>query len=225
MTWPHVEAEHEHLALRMWNGDGAVKLLRAEPRRWAMLLERLGPTDLTAIPVMEGCETIGALIAQLDRPALAQLPPTAQTTDRWIETLRRGTASVPRRMTEQAASLLASLTSDHAPERLVNQDLHFANVLEGIRQPWVVIDPKPINGCPEFAVAPALWNRSDETAEAYNARAHLRLRLGLIVDAGGLDEDLAAAWTFVRVMINAMQGADHAPWVSRMVTIAKAMSK
>jgi len=38
ITWPHVEAEHEHLALQRWDGQGAVRLLAANPGRWTMLL-------------------------------------------------------------------------------------------------------------------------------------------------------------------------------------------
>ncbi len=44
--FPHDEAEHEHLALQHWHGRGAVRLLRADPRRAALLLERLHPEDL-----------------------------------------------------------------------------------------------------------------------------------------------------------------------------------
>ena len=36
---PHPESAHEHLALRAWAGDGAVRLLRADPRRGVLLLE------------------------------------------------------------------------------------------------------------------------------------------------------------------------------------------
>ncbi|MCW2829206.1 MAG: aminoglycoside resistance protein, partial [Marmoricola sp.] len=41
VRFPDEEGEHEHLALQHWGGRGAVKLLRADPHRWAMLLERL----------------------------------------------------------------------------------------------------------------------------------------------------------------------------------------
>src|SRR3954451_13138088 len=54
--WPHEEAEHEHLALQHWRGDGAVLLLRADPRRFAMLLERLHAEDLAELWDVEGCE-------------------------------------------------------------------------------------------------------------------------------------------------------------------------
>lgn len=224
LTWPHAEAQFEHLALRAWDGRGAVRLLRADPAHFALLLERLGDDDLTSVSVLEGCETIGSLLRELDHPPLPQLPPFSATTERWLRLLDAGDEGVPRRFTEQAASLLRGLASDATPPRLVHQDLHFENVLRATRAPWLAIDPKPINGPLEFGVAPAIWNRPDVTAAAHNARAHLLLRLGIMCDAAGLDEDKAAALTFVRVVINAIWGADNASWVTRMVTIAKAMT-
>lgn len=45
--WPHVESAQEHLALRAWDGRGAVRLVAADPSRGALLLEqarrRTGP--------------------------------------------------------------------------------------------------------------------------------------------------------------------------------------
>ena len=70
--WPHEEAEHEHLALRFWSGQGAVKLLRADPHRSALLLERLSRQDLTSIPVIDACEVIANLYAELHIPASAE---------------------------------------------------------------------------------------------------------------------------------------------------------
>ena len=35
LGYPHWEADHEHLALRAWAGHGAVRLLRADPHRYA----------------------------------------------------------------------------------------------------------------------------------------------------------------------------------------------
>lgn len=225
LTWPHPEAATEHLALRAWDGAGAVRLLRADPRRWALLLERLESTDLTTVSIVDSCEAIGALMARLDRPALPQPPRLSELSARWMQQLEAGSRRVPRRFTEQAGSLLRDLSSAaHVDDRLVHQDLHFHNVLAARRGPWLAIDPKPVAGMWEFAVAPALWNLPELTAAAHNPRAHLLLRLGLICDAAGLDEDRAAAWTFVRAVLNALWQEDDPGWVTQMITVAKAMT-
>src|SRR4051794_14044119 len=46
LAWPADEGQHEILGLQHWHGNGAVQLIRADPRRNAMLLERLRDTDL-----------------------------------------------------------------------------------------------------------------------------------------------------------------------------------
>lgn len=224
LTWPHTEAATEHLALRAWDGHGAVRLLRADPRRWALLLERLDPTDLSTVSVLEGCEVIGGLMRRLDRPALPQLHRLSDLARDWAALCRAGSPAVPRRFTEQAASMLEQLGAKDLDRSLIHQDLHFANVLAATREPWLAIDPKAIAGEWEFAVAPVIWNRPELTAAAHNPRAHLRLRLGLLCESAELDEDRAAAWTFVRVVVNALWGADSSEWVTRMITIAKAMT-
>ncbi|GAB3579217.1 aminoglycoside phosphotransferase family protein [Calidifontibacter terrae] len=225
LTWPHAEAATEHLALRAWDGHGAVRLLRADPRRWALLLERLDPTDLSSVDLLEGCEIIGGLIRTLDRTALPQLATLSATAAGWESLCHNGSAGVPRRFTDQAATLIRDMTSGRdVDQRLIHQDLHFANVLRAQRAPWLAIDPKALSGEWEFAVAPVIWNLPEQAAAAYNVRSHLRLRLGLVCEAAGLDEDRAAAWTFVRVVVNALWGDDSPEWVTRMITIAKAMT-
>src|SRR5436190_349441 len=55
------ESEFESLALQHWHGNSTVLLYRADPRRWAMLLERLHTRDLTSVPVLEACEVVAGL--------------------------------------------------------------------------------------------------------------------------------------------------------------------
>ena len=69
----HPETEHEHLALQHWHGDGAVLLLRADPRRMALLLERLSHVDLTGVWDVEACEIVAGFYPRLHRPAPPQL--------------------------------------------------------------------------------------------------------------------------------------------------------
>src|SRR5215470_15906809 len=45
IQYPHQEAEHEAKALRIWNGNGAVKLFDHDPEEHALLLERCQPGD------------------------------------------------------------------------------------------------------------------------------------------------------------------------------------
>lgn len=228
VTWPHEEARLEHLALQAWGGHGAVRLLAADPARWAMLLEPLvHDRNLDERGLLEACEIIGGLMRRLDRSATPQFTRLSAEIERWIPLCRNGSPLVPRRLTEQAASLMTDLQDD-CDGRLIHQDLHFQNVLAADREPWLAIDPKPLSGEWAFAVAPVLWNRWDEATAAYNLRSHLRLRLGLVCDAAGLDEERAMAWSFVRLVTNAIwEAEDPQPGqaeLSRWIAAAKTMT-
>ena len=228
VTWPHPEARLEHVALRAWDGRGAVQLLAADPGRWGLLLERLDAgRDLHALPVDAACRTLGALLADLDRPALPQLPRLADWARRQVRDLATAPPGIPRRLVEQGMALARDLATDPGTDaRLVHTDLHYANVLAGDRAPWLAIDPKPMAADPAFAVAPALWNRWEEVTASHDARRHLRRRLAVVCEAAGIDEDRARAWTVVRELDMALDAAatGDGDGVTAAVTIIKAMT-
>ncbi len=230
------ESEHEHLVLRHWDGNGAVRLLRADPHRRAMLLERLHHEDLTRLPDLEACEVVAALYPRLHLPALPQLRTVTSYVERWsaaLATMPRS-APIPRRMVEQALSLARDLVADPASTGvIVHGDLHYLNVLAADREPWLVIDPKPMSGDPHFEPAPMLWNRMDELGDV--VRAGVRRRFQTLVDAAGLDEARARDWVIVRMVLNAHWAvedaqraereltADERDWITSCIAIVKAV--
>ncbi|MGV0742970.1 aminoglycoside phosphotransferase family protein [Mycolicibacterium sp. XJ870] len=227
--FPDDESEHEHLVLRRWAGNGAVRLLRAEPHRRAMLLERLHVRNLNELWDIEACEIVAALYGRIHVPALPQLRSLTELVERWttgLAALPRN-APVPRRLVEQAISLGTELCTDpRASSCVIHGDLHYENVLAADREPWLVIDPKPMNGDPHYEIAPMLWNRWDELA-GY-VRDGVRRRFSALVDAAGLDADRARDWVIVRMMHNAMweltESVEPDPgWLTTCVAIAKAV--
>ena len=232
------ESLHEGLALQHWHGDGVVRLLRADPRRRALLLERLKVRDLTDVAETEACEIVAAFYPRLHVPAFPQLRTLTSYVERWVDDLAGlgRDAPIPRRYVEQAVSLGRDLVADpDSVGRVVHGDLHYENVLAADREPWLVIDPKPMSGDPHYEPAPMLWNRWMESAGRGAERDDVRHRFFTIVDAGGLDEDRARDWVVVRMVLNAswtVLDARHADraldaedreWITRCVTIAKAV--
>ncbi len=216
------------MALQHWAGHGAVRLVRADPARWALLLERLDERDLTEEWDVAACETVGRLYADLHVPAPAQLVPLTSYVDRWTERLAAlpRDAPLPRRLVEQAVSLGHDLGADPVSVgTMIHADLHYANVLAAQRAAWLVIDPKPVSGDPHYEPAPLLHNRWEELAG--DVRNGLRRRFHAVVEAGGFDEDRARSWVVVRMMHKALweleeQAPDH-DWLTMCVTIAKAV--
>jgi streptomycin 6-kinase len=230
------ESEHEPLVLRHWGGRGAVRLLRADPHRRAMLLERLHQQDLTTVPDLEACELVAALYPRLHLPALPQLLTVTSYVERWSDALAMmpRNAPIPRRMVEQSLSLARELVADPASTGvIVHGDLHYENVLASDREPWLVIDPKPMSGDPHFELAPMLWNRMEELGDA--VRTGVRRRFHTLVDAAGLDEARARDWVIVRMVLNAHWSVEDAQradrdlsaeerdWITSCIAIVKAV--
>jgi len=217
ISWPHEEAEHEATALSMWDGDGAVRLLAHDRDAWALLLERLDPTTtIEREPLPEALAVIASMIRRLDRPAPPGIRHMRDVSARWVDEFpAENDSQVPVELIDQAVAYCREL-GPNAGNHLVNEDLHFQNVLRGEREPWLVIDPKPIAGDREFGLIPLLWNRFDAASS--------RSRLTVVVDLAGLDHELARKWTFVRAVDNWLYaGVDH--WLGdRCSRIATALA-
>lgn len=229
ISFPDDESEHEHVVLRRWAGAAAVRLLSADPHRRAMLLERLHGADLTGLTDVDACRVVAGLYRRVHVPAMPPLRTLGSYLRRWnadLAALPRG-APIPRRLVEQAAALGADLAAEPATDsRVIHCDLHYANVLAADREPWLVIDPKPVNGDPHYEIAPMLWNRWEELGG--DVREGVRRRFHTLVDAAGFDEDRARAWVVVRMVHNAMWALQDGPradpgWLTTCISVAKAV--
>jgi streptomycin 6-kinase len=115
---------------------------------------------------------------------------------------------------DQATALGRGFASDPSTDGvLVHTDAHYANVLAADREPWLVIDPKPLSGDPHYEPAPLLWNRWPEiAADPSGVRRAVRRRLDTVVEGLGLDPDRARDWVVLREMCNALwvlEGAER----------------
>jgi streptomycin 6-kinase len=222
VSFPDEESEHEHLALQGWGGRGAVRLLRADPHRSAMLLERLHQERLDTMLDVEACEVVSGLYSLLHVPALPQLRLLTAYVERWADELAvlPRSAPLPRRLVEQAISLSRDFVADPASTgTMIHGDLHYENVMAADRAPWLAIDPKPTSGDPHYEPAPMLWNRFDELGAAnsgQSVRDGVRQRFHALVDHAGLDEARARDWVVVRMLNNACWRLHDPPEVKRL---------
>jgi streptomycin 6-kinase len=232
------ESLHESLALQHWQGAGTVRMLRADPSRRAMLLERLRRVDLRSVDDDLACEIVAGFYQRLHVPAPPQLRTVTSYVERWLDDLAAlpREAPVPRRYAEQALSLGRDLIADPASTgKMVHGDLHHENVLAADREPWLVIDPKPMSGDPHYEPEPMLRNNWEFVVETGNVRETVRRRFFTLVDVAELDEDRVRAWAIVRLVLNISwsildaQRADRAldeddrEWITTLLTVAKAI--
>jgi len=179
---------------------GAVRLLEADADSGALLLERLdGDRSLEDLPVDEATLDAGVLLGRL----AVRAPEGLRTMDQELAEIASLIESgweeqgrpFPRALVDHALEY-ARLPVHSVPRLLVNQDLHYGNVLAGEREPWLVTDPEGLAGDPEFGVAPLLWNRFD----LMKNRNDLEHRLTLVVESARLDPERTRRWTILRIV-------------------------
>ncbi|MET7877315.1 aminoglycoside phosphotransferase family protein [Micromonospora profundi] len=195
LQYPDDDSRHEADALTHWDGDGAVRLLTHDPQRRALLVERCRPgTALHQLPMDQALDVMVGLLPRLWRPAGEPFTPLADEAAGWIHrmpgTWERAGRPYQRRLLDAALDLLAGLASSQGEQVLVNQDLHAGNVLAADREPWLVIDPKPLTGEREFSVVPMV--RGQELGHSPTAVRH---RLHRLSDELGLDRERVRGWT------------------------------
>ncbi|MEU5878265.1 aminoglycoside phosphotransferase family protein [Spirillospora sp. NPDC047279] len=201
------ETESEPVGLRLWDGDGAVRLLDHDPDTGTMVLEALTPDrSLSAIP--DDAEALGILTGILARLVAHPAPPGMR---RLGDIARAMLDQVPgvlpaftpeeRRVVQTCAGAVADLV--HEPgDRLLHWDLHYDNVLAAGREPWLAIDPKPLAGDPGFDLMPALDNRWDDIVATGDVGRAVRRRFDHMTEILGLDRRRAAGWTLGRALQN-----------------------
>ncbi len=197
---PGHDTPAETAALLSWDGRGAVRLLAGAPGEGALLLERLdGSRSLADLELFAAADIAGDLIRQLTIPAPPGLRGLGDIATEIAETIgpRQHALSdpIPARWVDIAARLAAELAADAGAD-LVHADLHYGNVLAGVRQPWLAIDPRAVAGDPEFSVPELMWTRLDDAGTAGDVRA----LLATLTRAAALDAAKAEAWTIVRAV-------------------------
>jgi streptomycin 6-kinase len=195
VIYPHREAEHEGEALRVWDGDGAIRLLAYDDVRWAMLIERCEPGTLLAKADPElALDVLIGVLPRLWKPVGEPFRALAEEALWWIDYLpaewEQAGKPFDRELLDVAIALLGELAGSQGEQVLLHQDLHGDNVLAAQREEWLVIDPKPLAGEREFAVAPIVRD-----PELGHSRRDVLYRLDRLTSELGLDRDRARGWT------------------------------
>ena len=188
---PHRESLQEADALERWDGDGAVRLLARDDRRHALLLERCEPG--TYLSDWDG-DALGVLIGLLPRlwKSGAGFTPLADEAAHWAGCLDDVRDPL---LKDAALHFIRELAPTQGEQVLLHQDLHGENVLAAQREPWLVIDPKPLAGEREFSVAPIV--RSHELGHSKRDALH---RLDRLTAELGLDRERARGWAIAQTV-------------------------
>ena len=221
----HVEeTRNEIAALRLWAGDGAARLLQADPDSGALLIERLDPGTMLVEAAASDDDAIviaAGVLRPLWRPVpehhgLRPLESWCAAYERNRSALSRGADGFPAALFERADALLRDLLASTDTPTVLHGDLHHFNVLRAQRATWLAIDPKGLAGDRCFDVCQFFIN-PHKVPPRVNRR-----RLDILCAELGLDRKRTKDWCFVHAVLDACwEFEDGAPW-RRAVAYAEA---
>ena len=207
VQWPHAESEYEHEALRLWDGNGAVRLLEFDCDDHALVLERCEPGDpLSTISADEALAVLTEMLPRLWVPAGRPFRTLSDECREWHKQLpvnwELAGRPFDRAMLDDTIDAMDRLCRTQGELVLVHQDLHGDNVLRAVREPWLAIDPKPLAGEREFSLAPII-----RSCEFGHGRTAVLRRLDKLTSALGLDRERCRLWALIQTLAWAFDGA------------------
>lgn len=237
ISWPHREAEHEGDALRLWSGNGAVRLYNHDRATFALLLERSIPgtelvsadeidpkqrlliaaevlNELWSAPLSEGVSGDGSAVEDLG----AVTSEWADLVEARMERLR---PNLDSGLVAYGVQLLRELSGSTKRHVLLHGDFNPGNILASRRQPWLTIDPKPMIGDPAYDPWPLIEQIDDPFKRSSPERA-LTERFAIIADAVGEARDRLLAWAVARQTETALWLADDDKLPDAMAAMQKA---
>jgi streptomycin 6-kinase len=206
VQFPHPECEHEADALRRWNGQGAVQLFDYDPSHHALLMERCEPGDpLSGMHADKALDVFAELLPRLwiraDKPFTSLHDESVGWAKQLPASWERAVRPFETELLDASLAALDALRGTQGEQVLVHQDLHGDNVLRAKREPWLVIDPKPLIGEREFSLAPVI--RAYEFGHSGKCVVN---RLDKLTTMLRIDRERARLWALAQTLAWAFEG-------------------
>jgi streptomycin 6-kinase len=205
---PNPELTSEINSLRLYNGQGACRILEADARKGMLLLERLQPgTILASLEDDDQATEIAAdVMKKIHRPAPQQNGFLSLRS--WFDGLKNlrlrfggGTGLFPEKSFAMAEGLIRDLFADNRPQVLLHGDFHHFNILLSGRG-WLVIDPKGVIGPAEYEVGPLLINPYNLMPDETEAIRRTQRRIAILSERLGFDPQRLRAWAICHSVLS-----------------------
>ncbi|UQA92787.1 aminoglycoside phosphotransferase family protein [Streptomyces halobius] len=195
----------EGAALTVWDGWGAVRLLRSDEASGALLLERLqSGVSLRSLPEAKALLEAAGTVRRLWVPPGEEHPFETLTdhTEQAVTALRTAD-SLPRAaapLIEEALELRRTLPAESQERFLLHGAFRQGKVLAGERAPWLAIGPAPVVGERAYDLASLVLDRFEDLAAGSGAAAATRRRVAKLADSLDVDRDRLRNWALYRAV-------------------------
>jgi streptomycin 6-kinase len=239
---PRDELTSEIEALRLFDGEGACKLIDAEEEKGYLLLERLQPGKMLAelVDDDEATRIAAEVMKRIWRPLdsgsmLPNLQGRTQTlkqtsglqkfillTD-WFDGLKRlrrmfdgGTGPLDGKLVERVEKSVSDFFAENHMPVLLHGDFHHFNILSSERG-WLVIDPKGVIGPAGYEVGPLMMNPWGSISDGIESRRRVKRRIDILHELLGFERGRIIEWSLAHAILSAWWGIeDNTGWESSM---------
>lgn len=207
---PGDEFVAEVAALKLFNGNGIVKIIDVDIVKGILILERLIPGQTLAS--LENEEEAAHIASQVMKklwiPApsnSSSIPTIRHMEEKLMNIYKRNTEGlgpITKEILQEAVDTYRSMNAMPDKPFLLHGDLHHYNILMAVREPWLAIDPKGLIGDREYDVIQYLLNKlpNGDSTHVIEKRIdifvkELNLDKKRILSRGFAHSVLATCWT------------------------------
>ena len=205
ISWFDNLTKSENAALKIWDGDGAVRLLDYDSSTHSSLMERLSSESLEDINIKQAGIEAGRLIKKLGVKSGYDFPKLAERLNDIDSSFAQCSLDLNGSDFDwEFINKLISRRRKGVDNLLSHGDIGYLNILKSKSGEWKAIDPKPMLGDLEFSVPELMWSRIDELKDNEIIEHLVR-----IVNSGNLDRKKAIEWTIIRAVDYYFWGMDN----------------
>ncbi|WP_391122809.1 aminoglycoside phosphotransferase family protein [Psychrobacillus sp. L3] len=189
---PNYDFGNEIRTLRAYNGNGCVKIIKADSENGAMLLEHLQPgTMLTEVEEQLAVKTFAHVWTAIrrtveenaDHPSIADW---MKAFDRYQDKYQTNEGPIPNHFVFLARTYFVEIANSSENNDLLHGDLHHENILYSTTDGWLAIDPKGVIGDNYFDFISFLTNQLFNKS---NPRQLLEKRVTLLCEEMQLNKE------------------------------------
>ncbi len=211
---PNRELTSEMHTLKLFNGDGACRLLDCDEDRGFLLLERLKPGNMLAnvSDDDERTRVFMDVLRKIHRPA-AHYDDFIQLAD-WFAELKNirnefNGGVGPFGLLDTVEGVLPELFADE--HGLIHGDLHHFNILSSERG-WLAIDPKGVIGPAGYEVGPLMINPWDNSMDRTRFKVRAVRRVDMLCEGMGWQKEIIIKWSLAHAVLSAWWDYPNGDW-------------
>jgi streptomycin 6-kinase len=222
---PNRELTSEMAALRVFDGEGACRLIDCDEEKGFLLLERLHPGVM--LSRVEGDEEATHIAAEVMLKIWRSgLDARVSTSDSkflqlsgWFDGLKRlrdmfngGTGPLSEELVDRVEQSVIDFFAENHKPILMHGDFHHSNILSSERG-WLVIDPKGVIGPAAYELGPLLMNPWGDLLSGDNYRLMTERRIEILHESLGFERERIREWGLAHAILSAWWGIeDNTGW-------------